>query len=127
MTELRWPHRATPRQVQSIADKEVLLWEMRQHERRDPEATRPARPPADGARYPRRQEEQRSFRYWSEALVDELTRVMVAKTDADASSGFVEALSNFVEHPTDPGAREGGAARGRKHWFHRGAPRKTVS
>jgi hypothetical protein len=113
--------------VQSIADKEVLLWEMRQHERRDPEVTRPARPPADEARLPCRQEEQRGFRYWSEALVDELTRVMVAKADADASSGFVEALSNFVEHRTGTRVRKGGAARGRKHWFHRGATRKAIS
>ncbi len=125
MSGLRWPHRATPRQVQSIADKEVLLWEMRQHEHRDAEAARPDGLPADTARFVLRQPDRLGFHYWSDAIVAELTRMMGSKTDSDASpdasSGFLEGPSSFVEHRANMPASKGSTANRPRRWFHRRA------
>lgn len=129
MSGMRWPHRATPRQVQSIADDEVLLWEMRQHEQQDPGSPDLRRRPANDARESVRdkQQDRLGFHYWSDAIVAELTRVMVAKADDDASPGFVEDPMSFVEHRTDKPASKDKATEEHRHWFHRGSPGRRRS
>jgi len=100
MSELRWSHRATPRHLESIADNQVLLWELKQHEARDPESSRPNRPTTAGAGKPDQDQatDRLGLHYWRDAIVDELTRVMSSTEHSDAPGGFVEDPMSFVAH-----------------------------
>jgi hypothetical protein len=100
MSGLRWAHQVGPRQVGSIVDAQVGLWVLRREEHTDLAASgtdaRSRGPTLQlKGEHEHRAADRLGFRYWGDALVAELTRMM----DTDTHSGSLS-HGGFVEDPT---------------------------
>jgi hypothetical protein len=122
MSELMWLHQSVPRPLDSIADAQVRLWELRQLELKAEVPVNSATPATEPDRSRPPNTDRFGIHYWGEAIVDEFVRLMHVDEKAEAffHEGIVgsrpESAAALPASPSVPGRQR----RSRRHgWLRR--------